>query len=97
MTIDFKNEINEITPRIKLAEDYLSCENIIIANIKKHFSKEDDIPSIEKYLKQLYEYFKELIIKNSESVDYIKFLYTSNFLKTLNESTYWHSWVRRNI
>lgn len=93
MIIDFEKEIKLIIPRIKLAEDYLSCEDVIINNLKMHLNRENDMPAIENYIRDLYTCFNDLVKKNSGTQDCIKYIYASSFLKVLTESAYWHSWI----
>jgi hypothetical protein len=94
MTIDFEKETKSITSGIRLADDYLGCEDVIIAHIKMLLDKEENIPVIENHLKQLHEHFNDLIKKKSGTTDCIKYINASGFLKVLTESIYWHSWIK---
>ena len=52
MKINYDYEVIELTSNLKLADGYLNCETIVLANIKKHFANEISIPVIESYLKK---------------------------------------------
>jgi hypothetical protein len=93
MIINIDPETKEIVSELKLADGYLDCEKIIIHNIKKQFKNGHSAQSVITYLKELLQYFEELIVKNKDTFDCSNYRYTVGFLDTLTRSKYWHSWI----
>lgn len=94
MKINYDYEVSELTSDLKLADGYLDCETIVLANIKKHYANGISIPVIESYLKKLQIYFEDKMVINKGNADAVKYKYAAGFLNTINTTPYWHSWIK---
>jgi len=94
MKINYDYEVNELTGDLKLADGYLDCETIVLANIKKHYANGISIPVIESYLKKLQIYFEDKIVINKGNADAVNYKYAAGFLNTINATPSWHSWIK---
>lgn len=94
MKIDFNYEVSELTGDLKSADGYLDCETIVLANIKRQLQNKIAVHSIESYLKQLQKYFEDKSAINKGSEESVNYRYAAGFLKTINDTPYWHHWVK---
>ncbi len=92
--INFEFETKEISTGLKQAHDYLECEHIIVANIKKHMEAGVEIKNIDDYLLQLEAYVEDKTLKNIDNDYSVNYKYAAGFLHTLNSTPYWHSWIK---
>lgn len=93
MKLIFDDEVNELNGELKLADGYLECEAIILANIKKHVDKNIPTVFIEGYLKRLHKYFEDKEVINRGNKHCVNYKYAGGFLHTIISTPYWHSWV----
>lgn len=94
MNIDFENEVSDLTGDLKLADSYLDCETIVLANIKMHIANGISIPEIENYLKKLQSYLEDKMVINKGHAVAVNYKYAAGFLNTIIATPYWHSWIR---
>jgi hypothetical protein len=53
MKIDLEYQVSKLTSELKVADGYLECEAIVLANIKKQTDKNIAIIFIEGHLKKM--------------------------------------------
>ncbi|MBS1666405.1 MAG: hypothetical protein JST58_03430 [Bacteroidetes bacterium] len=94
MKLDFDYEVNELCGDLKVADGYLDCETIILANIKRHINNNIPVSFIEGYLKKLQEYFEDKMVINRGNENCVNYRYAAGFLKTIISTPYWHSWIK---
>lgn len=94
MKIDFNYEVRELTEDLKSADGYLDCETIMLANIKRQLHNKIAVHTIESYLKQLQKYFEDKSVINKGNEESVNYKYAAGFLKTVNDTPYWHHWVK---
>lgn len=92
--INFEFETKEINTGLKQSHDYLSCEHIIVANIKKHIEAGVKMKDIDGYLLHLENYVEDITMKNIDNASGVNYKYAAGFLHTLNSTPYWHSWIK---
>ena len=94
MKIDFGLEVSKLTVDLKSADGYLDCETIVLADIKRQLQNKIAVHTIESYLKQLQKYFEDKSVINRGSEEGVNYKYAAGFLKTINDTPYWHSWAK---
>lgn len=93
MKVYFDYEVGELTGVLKSTDGYLDCETIVLANINRQLHNKIAVHTIESYLKQLQKYFEDKSVINKGNEESINNKYAAGFLKTLNNTPYWHCWA----
>ena len=93
MKIDAGNELREMEPDIKSAADYLSCEKVLIHNMKKHVKKGASDADVHEYTRQLAAYYTAQTAATQNTSTSINYRYAAAFLNVLMCAPHFCLWI----
>lgn len=93
MKKDTEREADRMEPEIIAAADYLSCEKILIRNIREHLAGMDD-SALQAHAAALAEHYETKIKVLQNTRDCVNYRYASAFLRALQASPQLSGWIR---
>lgn len=94
MEIDVVHEVDEMESGIKAARDYLSCEKILINNIRRHVSSGMDYTALQEYTASLAAYYAARIKAAQSTTVCVNYRYAVAFLNALHEAPHLSGWIQ---
>ena len=96
MPENFENEMKELSDKLKKADGYLACEQVVLQNIKKYFDVDavDNDVDIEQYIKKLSDHIEDRITANQDKYNCTNYRYAAGFLNILLRTPCRMNWIK---
>ncbi len=94
MKTDVAQEAAAMEPEITKAEDYLSCEKVLINNIKKHLLEGMDDAALQAYAAAMAEHYDTKTRALQHNRVCVNYRYASAFLHALRAAPHLANWIR---